>query len=182
MTLQASGPISASEIQTELDGTNPISLSEYYSAATGLPASGPISFSDFYGVSGLTIDLPASVTAGGTDLTSPYNAEAGITMNADGSITRFSQFGTIGTSYWADPVTSGLGADYDVQFTLTSGSAPSGLTMNVWYNMASARTISMSRISIGSDFGEGNINIRPAGGGATIDTCLWSLSVECGDL
>ena len=52
MTLQSSGAISLSDIQTEFGGTNPISISEYFSAADGVPASGnPIALSDFYGVS-----------------------------------------------------------------------------------------------------------------------------------
>lgn len=57
MTLQSSGAISLSDIQTEFGGTNPISISEYFSAADGVPASGnPIALSDFYGVSS-NIDL-----------------------------------------------------------------------------------------------------------------------------
>ena len=49
MALQSSGPIS-NALQGEFGGSNPISLSEYYSAATGVPSSGnPISLSDFYG-------------------------------------------------------------------------------------------------------------------------------------
>jgi hypothetical protein len=51
MALQTSGAISLSNIQTEFGGSNPISLSEYYSAAGGVPASGAISLSDFYGTS-----------------------------------------------------------------------------------------------------------------------------------
>ena len=49
MALQTSGAISLSDIQTEFGGSNPISLSEYYGAAAGIPASGAISISDFYG-------------------------------------------------------------------------------------------------------------------------------------
>lgn len=49
MALQSSGAIKLSEVQTEFGGSNPISLSEYYSAAGGIPASGVISISDFYG-------------------------------------------------------------------------------------------------------------------------------------
>jgi len=51
MALQTSGPISLDDIQTEFGGSNPISLSEYYSAASGIPASGTISLSQFYGAS-----------------------------------------------------------------------------------------------------------------------------------
>ena len=49
MPLQSSGPISFAQIQTEFGDVNPISLSEYYSLASGLPASGAISLSNFYG-------------------------------------------------------------------------------------------------------------------------------------
>jgi len=51
MALQTSGPISLNDIQTEFGGSNPISLSEYYGAASGIPASGAISIGDFYGAS-----------------------------------------------------------------------------------------------------------------------------------
>ena len=51
MTLQASGAISLSNVQTEFGGSNPISISEYYGKATGIPASGQISLSHFYGKS-----------------------------------------------------------------------------------------------------------------------------------
>lgn len=55
MTLQSSGLIRLTQIQTELGGANPIGLSEYYLGGlytqannTGVPASGAISLSDFY--------------------------------------------------------------------------------------------------------------------------------------
>jgi hypothetical protein len=53
MALQTSGAISLANIQTEFGGSNPISLSEYYGAASGIPASGAISVSSFYGTSNL---------------------------------------------------------------------------------------------------------------------------------
>jgi hypothetical protein len=49
MALQSSGPISLLNIQDELGGSNPISLNEYYGSATGVPASGTLSLSTFYG-------------------------------------------------------------------------------------------------------------------------------------
>lgn len=51
MTLQSSGAISLANVQTEFGGSNPISISEYYGAASGVPTSGQISLSDFYGKS-----------------------------------------------------------------------------------------------------------------------------------
>lgn len=56
--LQSSGAITLAQIQTEFGGSNPISMSEYYrggsyvpshSGTTGIPSSGQISMSQFYG-------------------------------------------------------------------------------------------------------------------------------------
>lgn len=56
MALPVSGPLSLSQIQTEFGGSNPVSLSEYYRGGglvttnnTGVPTSGTISISNFYG-------------------------------------------------------------------------------------------------------------------------------------
>ena len=59
MALQTSGAISLNDIQTEFGGSNPISLSEYYGADSGIPASGAISIGDFYGASA---GIPITVT------------------------------------------------------------------------------------------------------------------------
>lgn len=65
MALQTSGAISSSDVQGEFGGTNPISLSEYYSAATGVPATGnPISLSDFYGTAN-TVTFTYEIIGGG---------------------------------------------------------------------------------------------------------------------
>jgi hypothetical protein len=60
MALQSSGIITLSDIQDELGGVNPISLSEYYRGGaytttnnTSVPTSGSISLSNFYGTTGL---------------------------------------------------------------------------------------------------------------------------------
>ena len=56
MALQSSGLITLAQIQAEFGGANPISLSEYYRGGaytttnnTGVPTSGSISLSNFYG-------------------------------------------------------------------------------------------------------------------------------------
>lgn len=51
MAIQASGAITFSDIQTELGGSHPISMSEYYSTAVGLPSAGQFSMNTFHGVS-----------------------------------------------------------------------------------------------------------------------------------
>jgi len=60
MPLPLSGPLSLLDIQTEFDGNQPVSMSEYYkggtyvnsySLAPNVPVAGPISISNFYGAS-----------------------------------------------------------------------------------------------------------------------------------
>lgn len=70
MPLQSTGPISLSDIQTEFGGVNPIGLNEYYQnggivgAVSGIPASGQISFSDFYGTSNYQLSDKAIIAYG----------------------------------------------------------------------------------------------------------------------
>lgn len=76
MALQSSGAISLSDIQTEFLGTNPISLSEYYDAAGGIPSSGAIDFSDFYGKSRISIvDTNSTYSTGGALTTHSFAAD-----------------------------------------------------------------------------------------------------------
>jgi len=51
MPLQSSGPISLSDIAQEFDNGSPYSLSEFYGVAPGIPSSGTIRMSHFYGAS-----------------------------------------------------------------------------------------------------------------------------------
>lgn len=49
------GTASLGNIQSEFGGSNPIQLSEYYGAASGVPASGTISVDDFRGKSNFPV-------------------------------------------------------------------------------------------------------------------------------
>ena len=53
MPLQSSGAISLADIASEFGGSTPHSMSEYYGASSGIPASGTISMNNFYGASAL---------------------------------------------------------------------------------------------------------------------------------
>lgn len=64
MAMQSSGGISLGNVQTEWSGSNPISISEYYGVDGGVPTSGTISLSDFYGTS--AFDYPAGSAFSGT--------------------------------------------------------------------------------------------------------------------
>ena len=65
MPLQTSGPISLSNVGSEFQNSAPYSMSEFYGAAAGIPASGAIGLSNFYGATAAkveTIIIPASET------------------------------------------------------------------------------------------------------------------------
>jgi hypothetical protein len=49
MALQSSGPISLNDVAGEFGGSQPHALSEYYGVDTGVPSSGQIALSNFYG-------------------------------------------------------------------------------------------------------------------------------------
>jgi len=53
MTLPSTGIISHDMIRNEMGGLDPIELSFYYGAAPGLPISGQIANSDFYGITNI---------------------------------------------------------------------------------------------------------------------------------
>jgi|GEM_PF-2336046 len=67
MTTPASGEISIQDIVDEFGGSAPHALSEYYGAASGVPTSGQITLSDFYGVSSFT--MPSGIII-------PYNGSS----------------------------------------------------------------------------------------------------------
>ena len=60
MPIASSGTLSFTDIQTEMGGTNPISISEYYGKDSQIPSSGAISANQFYSAQGpqtLTISM-----------------------------------------------------------------------------------------------------------------------------
>lgn len=104
MALQSTGAISLGDVEGEFGGSAPTSISEYYDADTGVPASGEISLSDFYGTSAratvtLTISsgtnnyniytqasADAAYDAGKTDVTLTVNANVGSTSTSNPAI------------------------------------------------------------------------------------------------
>lgn len=82
------GTASLSDIQSEFGGSNPISLSEYYGAASGIPASGTISIDDFRGkqnVLVLTSDtFTSSITLSANDINGSGAAWVGVSGGGGG--------------------------------------------------------------------------------------------------
>lgn len=131
MTIPATGPVSLTDLQTEFGGTNPISLSEYYQdGASGyvtstnytpagqVPTSGPISLSNFRGVSKVVVftfndvvstdtanyDLRARALSAGWDGTTALQAT--VTINSGVTV-----YGTPGNDAWT-PWTGVLGGAF----------------------------------------------------------------------
>jgi len=95
MAMQSSGAISLSDVQAEFGGNNPISLSEYYrggpyttSNNTGVPTSGAISLSNFYGTtSAITViyELIGGGGSGGGGWETIGTSQAGTASSITGS-------------------------------------------------------------------------------------------------
>jgi hypothetical protein len=147
--LPGSGIIALTDISTEFGGTAPHALSEYYrdgvysdgisipAGETSIPASGPISFSDFYGTSAAapvyTLTPSSSFvnegtavqfTFGGTDLpdgTVYFSIAHGTTSNADFTVTP-PQDG----SRTAVTITSGIYSPTSVSLTLDADAFTDG--------------------------------------------------------
>lgn len=115
MALQSSGAISLGDIAGEFGGSAPHSLSEYYGAASGIPASGAIDLSDFYGKSSSFAFTLSSNQENwnlrSAALASGWDGTAQLTANISS-----------GVYVWSDDTaTAGL---------IISGAFPGGLTVN----------------------------------------------------
>lgn len=157
MTLPASGPLSFSAIQTEFGGTNPISLSEYYAAASGVPASGAIDVSDFYGKSAVTYTGGDYIV---DDAVGSGTATASVSFNSNGEVVEDGLGGTV-TSNWRTPTLVDVGADFEIKFELVSdGSGVSTPTLSTWHVLNTARQIIASRGTVGVETGQYTYEIR----------------------
>ncbi len=111
MALQSSGQITIKDIADEFGGSEPHTLSEYYDAASGVPSSGMITVSDFYGKSAaisltitssqLNFDLYDALIAAGhssSDISSNtifnITINSGVTMKGSSTQGNNSQLGS----------------------------------------------------------------------------------------
>ena len=152
MALPSSGPLSLLDIQNEFSGSNPISISEYYGAATGVPTSGTISISDFYGTSSALRWLDGA-----------YNNGAWWLQNLTGSSTfvRDSLGWYVRANYWNDCHIYCL-----VDLTTSS-------TLEVHANWASCDYYFNFWVEWQTTSGWTGYNIRGLGGSATGSSVLY---------
>jgi hypothetical protein len=150
MALQSSGAISLSQIQSEFGGSNPISLSEYYSGGsqvgswvTGVPSSGAISLGDFYGTSQY-IDPTAGTTyfsiSGSLVLTTSNGAtgsgNAGSATDTDG--------GENNVTSYAAVIAAGTRA-----YTITNTNIEGDITANITASNSSSLSTDDGFVAIG---------------------------------
>lgn len=173
MALQSSGAISLLDIANEFGGVVPHSLSEYYGVAAGVPSSGAISFSNFYGTSSATITLNNSYVVDDS-VPSPGTSTATFTLESDGDISQFkTSTGTADIGDWISPKTAAPGS-YEVRATLFSGAPISGTT-NTWLALSTTRSWSLS-VTSGQSLSVIDIEIRL--GTTVLDTTRVTLSAE----
>lgn len=75
MALQSSGSISLSNVAGEFGGTTPHSLSEYYGSDSGVPASGQIKLSEFYGASNILTSPDVALLTHSQNIDVSYSTE-----------------------------------------------------------------------------------------------------------
>jgi len=185
MPLASSGTISLSQVQTEFGGTNPISMSEYYTNAvsgftsgiTGLPASGTtVSLSVFRGKAKPSSGIPYAFSshtftnAGATGQTGPiisqvrsaYSTAAWAQNNSYLSMT------TQGIQLWTVPATG----SYTITCAGSKGgnntsSGGSGAIMTGTFSFTSGDIVSILVGQVGNNgISEGG-NCSGGGGGGT---------------
>jgi hypothetical protein len=181
MTLQSSGPISASDIWTEFNMPNGTPMSQWYaggpyvpSGTVGdngpVPTSGTISFSDFYGASRTNVDV-----LGGLFIdVDPTSAIAGYRLNTNGQEQSREGGGYVAFNNW---LLFGSPFEFDCRFTVNSGDTPTGSSVNTWLNLANLQFWELATSGVLKTT-DGTIEVRDAGTLAVLDTASVNLRAE----
>jgi len=185
MALQTTGAISLNDIHQEAGGTSGTTASVDDADIRGLnEASGKtinntagtqVSFSDFYGASGLVVNID-----GGTfyDFAFDSTASVFIRLNTNGTITADDgNAGTYTDTDWITPTSTGIGSSYEVRATMNSGVTPIG-TFNSWIALSTARTWSLSRSTIGITTSSFTLQIRDTATDTVQDSAAIDFTVE----
>lgn len=175
MALANTGPLSLSDIQTEFGGSDPISLSEYYAAATGVPASGTISISDFYGTSAAFIGLDPSYYLEVFKVSPEGSVSAIFSLESDGDIVFYNDGAPLDLGDWVSPKSAAPGP-YSVRVVVTSGTLDAGNT-NVWESLTISREWNITQTGIGIRSVIFELSISDDGGTTVLDTTEVTMQV-----
>lgn len=187
MALQSSGAISIGDIAGEFGGSTPHSLSEYYGVASGVPSSGAISISNFYGKSNIVFTLSA-ISPSIYDY-SLSTATAGLRVGSDGYIYALGSESPVNSSSsyvqmntgtdWIIP-RSGM-SSYYVYATKISGDNLTSGTLNSYLSLASDQTWQLTNSTDGTTKTtviEIKIWDNNTGSGSALATRQYTLSAE----
>lgn len=160
MALPGSGQISLGDVQTEFGGTNPAKLSEYYSAAAGVPASGTIRLSDFHGTSAsyllaVTNKSFSDTSAWPTDVTN------GVRIRTNGNVEENDTGIYSVRDQWMGA--GGTASNYQVKATATAGASNvSGNSLGVWHSLSGSKGWNVVQTGAGPKTASLTIDIRNA--------------------
>lgn len=178
-----SNPISQASIMAEFGGGYPFVLGNYrrgagivpvHSGTAGIPTGYPISFQDFLGKSAVGVVL--SNTSQSQNTVAPNNAFARLEFTSSivqGRVTNLS--GAVNTKFTWN--IGGSAASYEIRAVYASGTSPAGSALNTWHASNSNTGWHLQQSTNGSSSGTFTVEIRPAGGGATLATATFSLNV-----
>lgn len=159
-----------SHIQTEFGGSNPIAISEYYSAHANVATSGLIKMSQFLGITVVYVDVIArSPNKSGT--TSPQNAYA--VFASTGGYTQVPPNDYTWLKW-------GTNSDFQIRYQRSAGTETAfnqgGLANDTWYGLGTTRTMALS-VSVVDTFRSltANVQISWAANSTIIDyaICDW---------
>ena len=185
MTLQSSGPLKASEIQAEFNGSPPFRLSDYYAGGPNvppgtvgdggpIPTEGTIKFSDFYGAS----NISANVQGGNfVDIAFESPAGVGYRLNTDGNEQSFvdNTNSYITFNVWRGTLT---GADYECRLTVDDGDIPSGSAVGAWLSLSATQNWELFQAGIGQLINECTIEIRHVPSLVVLDSASVNMRAE----
>lgn len=121
----------------------------------------------------LVIALPASITE--TKLAfSPSPATAGMNFNSNGT---YAAADGAPAGNWATPTTTGVGSDYEIRWTNTSGTLSSG-TAGAWLALTSGQSFAVTQSGVGTKSCTGTVEIRDAATSTVQTTSTVTLSAE----
>jgi len=185
MALQTSGAISLNDIHQEAGGTSGTtasvddtdirSLNEAAGKTINNTAGTQVSFSDFYGASGIVVEISDGTFS---DLAFDSTASVFIRLNTDGTITKDDgNLANYTDTEWVSPTSTGIGSSYEVRATMTSGVTPVG-TFNSWIALSTNRTWSLSRSNLGTTTSAFTLEIRDTATDTVQDSASISFNVE----
>ena len=194
--------ISLNSIQTELGGSNPISINEYYrggsivhinqtSPSGTIPASasgGQIDLAVFRGVVkyvDVWVGTVSNNIASYGQSSESVACEGSITFTPAGTIELFGAQYSSGSTQWCTPIASTApypGNNYWIKLTRTSGVMPSGMVSGTIYSLSASRTVYVTNaayLTIVQSLGTIDI-YSDAGGTTRVGGGLYGVNAEVG--